>query len=114
MGEVLSFRRPVNWNKLRTDEAEAIIRQRAGAEDTGQVIFTDHTWDRVPEREINRADISDILRTGFCLDQPKRNEKGDWQVIVSKRLAGHREAGAVTIILEGEDKLIIRTVEWID
>ncbi len=78
------------------------------------MIFTDHTWERVAEREINRADVSDILRTGFCLDQPKRNERGNWQVIVSKRLAGHREAGAVTIILEGEDKLIVRTVEWID
>ena len=95
MGEVTPFRRPINWNKLRADEAETVIRRRAGPEDTGQVIFTDHTWDRVPEREINRADTFDILRTGYCLDQPKRNERGNWQVTVSKRLAGHREAGAV-------------------
>ncbi len=106
MGEVTPFRRPINWNKLRADEAETVIRRRA--EDTGQVIFTYHTWERVPEREITRADTFDILRTGYCLNQPKRNERGNWQVIVSKRLAGHREAGAVTIILEGEDKLVAR------
>ena len=112
MGEVTPFRRPINRNKLRADEAETVIRQRA--EVTVQVIFTDHTWERVPEREITRADTFDILQTGHCLDQPKRNERGNWQVIVSKRLAGHREAGAVTVILEGEEKLIIRTVEWMD
>ena len=114
MSNVTPFRRPINWGRLRTDEAERVIRQRASPENTGQVIFTNHTWDRVPEREIPRKDVFDILRTGYCLGQPIRNERGHWQVIVSKQIAGRREAGAVTIILESEEMLIIRTVEWMD
>lgn len=112
MGDVTPFRRPINWSKLRTDEAETIIRERS--QNSVQVVFTDHTWERVPEREIPRVTVFEILRTGSCFDQPERNEKGNWQVILSKRVAGHREAGAVTIILEDEDLLVIRTVEWID
>ncbi len=78
------------------------------------MIFSDHTWDRVDVREITRADIFHILRTGYCHGQPKKNERDDWQVIISKKLAGSREAGAVTIILGDEEKLVIRTVEWMD
>ena len=78
------------------------------------MIFSDHAWERVPEREITRADTFDILRTGFCLEDPARNEFGRWQVIVGKRLAGHRVAGAVTVILDEEEKLVIRTLEWVD
>lgn len=33
---------------------------------------------------------------------------------MTKRLAGTREAGAVTVIMENEEKLIIRTVQWMD
>lgn len=113
MGDVTPIR-PINWRNLRTDEAERIIRSRSGSRNTVQVIFTDHTWDRVDEREITREDVFSILRGGFCVEKPERNEKGHWQVVVSKKIAGHREAGAVTIILEDEEKLIIRTVEWMD
>lgn len=114
MGEVTPFRRPINWEKLRADEAETVIRQRAAPENAENVFFTNHTWDRVSEREITREDLSDILSTGYCSDQPRRNERGNWQVIISKRMAGSREAGAVTVILEDEVTLIIRTVEWIN
>lgn len=110
MGDVTPLRRPINWDKLRSDEAEKVIRRRA--ETTGSIIYTDHFWER-EERDIVREDVADILRTGFC-DEPKRNEFGNWQVIVSKRLHGHREAAAVTVILEDEEKLLIRTVEWLD
>ena len=113
MGEITPFRRPINWTRVRTDEAERVIRSRS-MPGTDNVVFTDHTWDRVSEREITRADVFDILRTGHCHDQPVLNEKGDWQVIVSKRIAGRREAGALTIMLEKNNLLIIRTVEWID
>ena len=111
MGDVTPFPRPVNWSNLRADEGEAIIRSRAAV--TGQVIFTEHTWDRVDWREIPREDVFDILRTGYC-DTPMKNEKGDWQVVVTKRMAGHREAGAVTILFEDDEKLIVRTVMWMD
>ncbi|WP_350187680.1 DUF4258 domain-containing protein [Thalassobaculum sp.] len=114
MGNVTPFRRPINWANLRTDEAEAVIRGRVKPETTGNVIFVPHAWERVSEREITREDVFEILRTGRCHDQPARNERGHWQVIVAKRLAGQRLAGAVTVVYENEDKLVIRTVEWID
>lgn len=106
--------RRVNWQKLRADEAEWLIRQRAKEDSTENVIFTDHAWDRIEERDITREDVFRILRSGRCVEAPQRNEKGHWQVIVSKRLQGSREAGAVTIILEDSEKLIIRTVQWMD
>ena len=112
MGTVTPFPRPINWSKLRTDEAEKIIRE--WAKDSNRVILTDHTWDRVPEREITREDISEILLKGQCREDPFRNEYGNWQVLVSKRLSGSREAGAVTVILEDDERLVIRTVEWVD
>ena len=114
MGEVTPFRRPIRWSDLRADEAEQIVRQRASPDSTGQVILTNHTWERVSEREITREDVFDILRTGQCRDKPKRNERGNWQAIIAKRIAGQREAGVVTVILEDEENLIIRTVEWMD
>ena len=112
MSNVVRIRRPIHWDNLRADEAEWIIRERVA--DSGNVIFTDHTWDRVDEREITREDTFMILERGFCQGQPEKNEKGNWQVVVTRRLAGRREAGAVTIILENEESLIIRTVEWVD
>jgi hypothetical protein len=113
MGTVTHLPRPINWASLRSDEAERIIRRRAAEDKTGGVIFTNHTWDRVSEREITRSDIFDILRGGFCCN-PYKNEKGHWQVIVVKRISGRRDAGVVTIILDKEEKLIVRTVEWMD
>jgi Domain of unknown function (DUF4258) len=113
VSNVTPLRRPINWDKLRSDEAERVIRERALPDGTRNVIFRDHAWERVSEREITREDVFDILRTGFC-GEPYLNEKGDWQVIVTKRIKGNREAGAVTIVLQEGDKLIIRTVEWMD
>jgi hypothetical protein len=114
MGTITPFRRPVNWTNLRTDEAESIVRARSSEKNTDLVVFSEHAWERVSEREITRGDIFDILRNGYCHGQPHRNEKGHWQVIISKRLTGQREAGAVTVILEEIDRLIIRTVQWMD
>ena len=114
MGEVTPFPRPVNWSRLRADEAEQIIKQRAQPEKTGNVIFTEHAWDRVDYREITREDAFRILREGYCTDEPARNEKGHWQAIITKRMQGSREAGAVTVIMENSEELFIRTLEWMD
>jgi len=112
MSNVTPFRRPINWGRLRQDDAERIVRSRAN--ETGNVVFTYHMGDRSDERDFTRSDIFRMLLTGHCLDAPARNENGDWQVIIVYRLAGNRDAGAVTVILEDEEKLVIRTVEWMD
>ena len=111
MGEVTPFPRPINWAELRSDEAEKVIRERA--EDTGNVIFSDHAWDRVSEREITRQDVFRILQQGYC-QEPAKDEFGRWKVIVTKRLQGSREAGVITVIVDDEEKLIIPTVQWMD
>ena len=97
---------------MRQDEAERVIKNRSANSDN--VIFTDHAWDRVDERDLTRADVSKILQEGYCQTEPERNEEGEWQVIMVARIAGSRDAGAVTVILEGESKLVIRTVQWMD
>lgn len=114
MGDVTHFPRPIRWDRLRSDEAERIVRQRSQEGATGQVIFTDHTWDRVSEREITQRDVYRILRTGHCHKAPIKNEKGDWQATMVKKIAGNRDAGVVTVILEDKELLIIRTVQWMD
>ena len=58
--------------------------------------------------------MSRLLREGHCLSAPIRNENGEWQAIVVARIAGNRDAGAVTVILEDEETLILRTVQWMD
>lgn len=112
-GNVTPFRRPINWEKLRQDQAERVIQERVALAKGRNVIFTDHAQERMDERSITRADAFRVLRDGHC-DEPKRNEKGDWEVLVTKKIMGNREAGVATVILTNNNTLIIKTVEWID
>ena len=111
---ILPFRRPINWAKLRSDEAEAIIRHRASPDTTGNVVFTNHTWQRVSEREIPTDAVYKILRTGWVSEGPFQNENGEWQVTVAKPLKGNRNAGVVTVIVDDDKTLVVLTVEWMD
>ena len=112
MVEPTPFRRPINWAKLRTDEAERLIRERA--EDTARVIIGVHAFERVEERSFTQQDIYKILRTGSVEAPPQKNIEGEWEVVVVKRMPGTREAGAITIIYRNEDTLFVKTVEWMD
>jgi len=112
MVEPTPFRRPINWNRLRTDEAERLIRERAAT--TGNVIFGVHAYDRIEERSIIQSDVYRILRTGFVESTLARNEDGNWEAVVTKRMAGGREAGVVTIIFGESEYLFVKTVEWMD
>jgi hypothetical protein len=106
------FRRPVNWQNLRADEAEKIIKERA--EDSGKVQIIGHPQERSDERTILAPDIYRILREGMVVEQPAKNENGDWEVVIQRRMRGTRDAGAATIILTDSDWLIVKTVMWID
>ena len=111
MGDPVPFKRPIPANRLRTDEAERIIRERA--KDTAKVLFGVHAFDRIEDRSITQVDAYVILEKGFVSDAPVKNEEGEWECVVTRRLAGHREAGVVTIILR-EDGLFVKTVMWMD
>jgi len=69
---------------------------------------------REMERSIGRKDLFRILQTGHCNGEPTLNDKGEWEVVMVKKVGGYRDAGAVTIILNDEKGLVIKTVEWMD
>ncbi len=104
--------RPIDWARLRADEAERVIRERA--EDTSRVAFGLHAFERLEERSITQPDAYDILRTGHVEGDPEKNVEDDWETIVVKRMPGGREAGVVTIIFRKRDLLFVKTVEWMD
>lgn len=95
------------------DNAEATRIVRLRAKESANVIFTFHAEDRMDERGISRLDIERVLLegTGSSL---VRNEKDEWQITMKKKTKGSREIGAVTVILSNEDKIIVKTVMWID
>ena len=111
MSDPIPFRRPVNWQRLRADEAERIVRARS--QDTANVYFSDHAFDRIEERTIVQEDAYRILQTGFVEGRPVL-EDGEWKVIMVRRLAGRREAGVVTLFVQDNDELFVKTVEWMD
>jgi hypothetical protein len=108
--------RPVRWDRLRSDEAELIIRERLA--DTNNVVWVKgHARQREKERsEITRVDAMAILSKGMVEGAPVRSEHDDgWKVVVVRRMAGRREAGAVTVIIDPPStQLVVVTVEWMD
>lgn len=108
------FKRPINWAKLSAGEAERVIRERA--QDSGKVIVTEgaHAAQRGEERDILAPDMWNILRRGFVQAAPIQNDQGDWEAVIQRRIKGTRDAGAATIILTREDKLIVKTIMWMD
>lgn len=109
---VLPMKRPIRWQKLRPDEAERIIKERASA--TENIIFTTHAYDRVDERSIIQADVYRILREGYVDEIPEKDRHGGWTTTIKKRIRGGREAAVVTVIFKESDNLIVITVMWVD
>jgi hypothetical protein len=108
----IPFVRPIRWGRVRADEAEKIVRERV--KDTSKVVFSAHAFDRIRERSITQEDAYVILETGYVDGMPIKNGLGDWECIVTRRMAGSRKAGVVTIIFRDDDTLFVKTVEWMD
>jgi len=110
------FQRPIRWSDLRSDEAERVIR--TWAQDTSRILISDHAFDRLGERfdeePLDTPTVYRILKVGRVLGDPIRNERGHWQTTMVLRMPGGRDAGAVTVILREDRKLIVRTVMWKD
>jgi hypothetical protein len=116
MGDPIPFRRPIRWSKLRTDEAERLVRERV--RDTGNVIIGRHALKRVRKRfegpNFTTEDVYWILETGTIQHCPTREDDSCWKVIVRKRMPGTRDAGVVTLIMTDDDMLFVKTVQWMD
>jgi len=107
----IPIRRSILWHKLRSDEAQRVIRERVA--DTNNVIFGEHAFDRVEERSITQGDAYWILEGGEVEGQPERVGE-EWKVVVVRRMPGTREAGVVTIFAKDSNELFVKTVEWMD
>lgn len=97
--------------RLTCTNAKRVINQRAL--DTGRVILTFHAQERMEERGIISDEVYRILRCGSVYAAPIRNEEGDWQVEIEKRMPGGRDVAIVTVV-PVNDGLIVRTVMWRD
>ena len=110
---IVKFQRPIRWDNLRSDEAKRVVQDLA--QDTGKVLIGFHATERQDERgSITSLHVLDILRTGDVLNAPKKNDRGDWEVEVEKRIRGGRDAVAVTIIIAEGKSLFVKTVMWRD
>lgn len=98
---------------LRMSAAAIQRLVRVRAEASKSVIITDHAQERMGERSLTIDDVLTILRQGGVYFAPFRNERGDWQADVERRMPGGREAVAITIVPHGQ-MLIVRTVMWRD
>jgi len=116
MPEPVPLRRPIRWDRLRTGEAECIVRQRV--QDTDNVIIGTHALRRLDERfgsaSFTAEDVYWILETGTIHQKPIRENARERKVIVVKRMPGTREAGVVTLVAMDNEKLFVKTVEWMD
>jgi hypothetical protein len=85
--------------------------------DTGNVQISKHAYDRLEQRSgvqaIFAEDVYDILETGAVQSAPIL-EDGEWKVIVVKRMPGSRDAGAVTLFVQENETLFVKTVQWMD
>ena len=88
-----------------------LVRQRAQV--SGHVIITDHARERMEERGFTIIDVLTILRQGGVYFAPQRNEYGEWQTDVERRMPGGRDAVVITVVPQGT-MLIVRTVMWRD
>ena len=111
MTDPIPFRRPVNWQRLRSDEAERVVRERAAK--TDNIFFAVHAFERIEERSIVQEDVYWILETGSVDGEPVL-EDGEWKVIMVRRMPGKREAGVVTLFVQENEELFVKTVEWMD
>lgn len=84
------------------------------AADSANVILSNHAIDRMAERDIIDVEVFRILRNGALSGEPEQTPKGEWKLKLVMRLRGNRDAGVVTIILHGNRKLLVKTVEWED
>ena len=97
--------------RMSAASIQRIVRERSDASE--RVVITDHAQIRMEERGFTIDDVLTILRRGGVFTPPAKNERGDWQADVERRMPGGREAVAITVVPHGQF-LYVRTVMWRD
>ncbi|MDH5722926.1 MAG: DUF4258 domain-containing protein [Alphaproteobacteria bacterium] len=79
------------------------------AQDTGNVILTDHAKEQMKERNITFPHILGCLRQGQVTEGPYQSVKGDWTCNLTRAVAGIDITAVVAVDLKC--KAIIVTVK---
>lgn len=89
-------------------------RIREIAQDSERIIWSNHAFDRVEERDITTRDALVVLRTGLLDDEIEAGRSsGEWKCKMTKTMKGRREVGVVVIVIR-DAELFVKTVEWED
>lgn len=93
---------------------EMMTRIRAISKDTEKVFLTDHAVNRMFERGISDAEIFRALRFGEIRGGLWEEDDGEkaCKVVMTRR--GDRTIGVITILIDADDELVVKTVEWED
>jgi hypothetical protein len=93
---------------------QAQRRVRELAQDTSNIVWTNHISERMEARGIDADAVLRILRDGDCEEPPVEAEVvGDWKLKMVRKLATGRFAG-VALALTQDDRLVLITAEWED
>ena len=90
---------------------DATNKIREIAMDSGNVAITDHTIERMQERDFSMRDLLELLRNGYVDDEPEYNAETQEYKYKIARVVDTRTAAAITIIINNE-KLLVITIMW--
>lgn len=93
---------------------ELMAQVRSIAKDTAKVFLTDHAVNRMYERGISDIEVFKVLRIGEIRGAPWLEEDGSKACKVVLAPRGDRAVGVVTILIDTESVLVVKTVEWED
>lgn len=92
---------------LTIEEATHEIRRRA--EDSNNIIFTKHAFQRMDERDLDQLEVIKCLRRGTVHDEPEReNESKPYKYKMDFR--NGRTNNSVVVTIEARCNLLIVTV----
>ncbi len=102
--KVIKFQKPLS-------PTDATNKIREIAMDSGNVAITDHTIERMQERDFSMRDLLELLRNGYVDDEPEYNAETQEYKYKIARVVDTRTAAAITIIINNE-KLLVITIMW--
>jgi hypothetical protein len=93
---------------------EEIIKRVRELASKGKILWSDHAFERIDERDIDALVAARILQRGELKDdrvEPGR-KADEWKIIMVERLKPNRDAGVVAVVCKKFLRVI--TVKWID
>ena len=80
--------------------AAAERRIRAAAVDTAVLVFPWSVAKQAAAAGIAMREVIALLRTGSVVENPARNERGDWMCVLRKKLGGRNVEAVVALSAE--------------